>query len=484
MLQRVPSSSDLEARPRDRGTVPPAAQERADGSSLAARVRARQLEILDGDFLSGAANIPAVAITGFVIRSSVSATWLCLWFALMVAAIAVLLVAIRGPAPWRADPAWPKGSLRTRLSVHVLLTTLVGAIWGGACLAFASSLTEGQMMFLTVIVLGCNAACVSALGPYLPAFFGYFVGSLVPLAYAHMLRPNPEAHNLALLVLLFMATISLNVRAFNRNVLATFRLRAENEILAENVSNANAATAAAMRSKWNTLAHLSHELRTPMNAILGFTEMMREQLFGPLGERYLSYTGNIHDSGRHTLDLIDAILEVSLAEAGQLSLSESETALSGLIAECLRMVEPAAAKKHVAVDTRFERSLPRIVVDRAKLRQALLNLLGNALKYTPEGGRVSVTARMVADGLEVAVSDTGVGIAPEHLERCLEPFVRLGNPLTTGAEGAGLGLPLAKRLIEMHGGRLHIASEPGRGTVVTLHLPLRRCVTADLRYAG
>jgi two-component system, cell cycle sensor histidine kinase PleC len=476
-VQHLPLTS---AKPAE----PPAADAAAI-ASVGARVRARQVEILDGDYLSAAANIPGVMLTGYVLRDSIPAAWLYLWVAATALAIAAFILAIRGPLFWRSQAGRRKGSLQRRLAVHVLFTVVVGGIWGAGCVAFSPLLPQGPMMFLTVIVLGCNAACISALGPYLPAFFGYFFASLLPLAWAYLRRDEPDAAGLALLVILYMITITMNVRAYNRHVLAAFRLRAENEALAENVASANAATAAATQSKWDTLAHLSHELRTPMNAILGFSEMMREQLFGPLGERYLTYSGNIHDSGKHTLDLIDTLLEVSRAEAGQLSLAESEIAAPVLIGECLRMVEPAAAARRLTLDHRSGPAIPKIVIDRAKLRQALLNLLTNAIKYTQEGGRITVAVQIArGGGLDIAVADTGVGIAAEDLGRCLEPFVRLGNPLTAGVEGAGLGLPLAKRLVELHGGSLRIASEPGRGTTVTIHLPPGRCVGAQLRSVG
>jgi two-component system cell cycle sensor histidine kinase PleC len=453
--------------------------------SILARVRARQAEILDTGHLGAAANIPAVMLTSYVICGSVPAPWLLLWIAITIVVVAGLVGMARGFTPWHGPrEGWRRSPLGRRLAVTVLFATAIGALWGGASLAFSPLLPQGQMMFLTVIVLGCNAACVSALGPYLPAFFGYFGASLGPLAATYALRPEREAAGLALLVVLYMLTLAANVRAHNRHVLAAFRLRAENEVLAENVARANAATTAAMRSKWDTLAHLSHELRTPMNAILGFSEVMREQLFGPLGERYLTYSGNIHDSGRHTLDLIDAILEVSRAEAGQLSLSDSEVAPRALIAECLRIVEIAAASKHLTLERRFAEPMPLIVVDAQKLRQALLNLLTNALNYTPAGGSVSVAVQMARGGLDIAVTDSGVGIAPDDIERCLEPFVRLANPLTAGVEGAGLGLPLAKRLVELHGGSLRLASAPGSGTTATIHLPPERCLLPPLRSAG
>ncbi|MEI9982706.1 MAG: HAMP domain-containing sensor histidine kinase [Aliidongia sp.] len=215
-----------------------------------------------------------------------------------------------------------------------------------------------------------------------------------------------------------------------------------------------------------------------MNAIIGFSALMREQLFGPLGERYLGYCGHIGDSGLHAVELIDAILDVSQAESGHISLIESEMPPSALVEECLRMVEIAAAAKRVTLDSRSGQSMPHVAGDRAKLRQALLNLLTNAIKYTPDGGRVTVDTLMAEDGLDIVVTDTGVGIAAGDLERCLEPFVRLRNPLTAGVDGVGLGLPLAKHMVELHGGRLQIASELGAGTVVTMHVPVERCLAA------
>jgi signal transduction histidine kinase len=326
--------------------------------------------------------------------------------------------------------------------------------------------------------LGCNAACISGLGAYLPAFFGFYFSSLIPLAYVIFERQEPGGNYLTVLALLYLLTLTFNVRGYNRNVIAAFKLQAENEILAADLIRADAEKAALTRSKWDMLAHLSHELRTPMNAIIGFSGLMREQLFGPIGERYLSYCGHIDKSGRHAVGLIDAILDVSQAAAGRAALIETEIPPSALIEECLRMVENSAAAKRVTLDTRLGQSLPRVAGDRDKLRQALLNLLTNAIKYTPEGGSVCVKTLIDGDGLDIAVIDTGVGIAANDLQRCLEPFVRLGNPLTAGVEGVGLGLPLAKHMVELHGGSLHISSEPGRGTVVTLHVPVERCLAA------
>ena len=278
---------------------------------------------------------------------------------------------------------------------------------------------------------------------------------------------------------LYVAVVGSNARDYNRQVLSAFRLRAENEALAENVARANVATAEAKRSKWNTLAHLSHELRTPMNAIMGFSQMMRDQIFGALAERYRDYSAHIHDSGHDMLDLIDTILDVSRAEAGQLTIEDGEIAPIDLIEECLQKVEQAASAKRLTLERHFVPSSPDLMADRTKLRQALLNLLNNAIAYTREGGRVAVRLFCDADGLEIAVSDTGVGIGPEDIEKCQEPFVRGSNPLIAGTEGAGLGLPLARRLVEAHGGTFKLASELGHGTTATIHLP-----ASAMRVAG
>jgi signal transduction histidine kinase len=451
-----------------------------DGASafIAARMWSRQVEILDGGVLSGAANVPAAIIAAFIMRSAVPAPWLYLWVGIVVATIGGLVGAMRGLLPWRTNSGRPEADLQRQLAIHICFATALGAIWGAVCLTLGPRLAQDQMMFLTVIILGCNAGCVTPLGPCLPAFFGYCIASLVPLSLINFLRPEPEAGYLTLLIVLFAAALVISARSLNRHVLAAFRLRAENEILAENVVRANAATVTEARKKWDTLAHLSHELRTPMTAVIGFSELMREQLFGPLGERYLGYSGHIHESGRRALDLIDAILEVSRAEAGQLLLTETEIAPSALVGECLHMVEIAATVKHLTLASHFGQPMPLVAGDQPKLRQALLNLLTNAIKYTPDGGQVSVATEMVDGGLDIAVADTGVGIAAGDLERCLEPFVRLGNPHTAGVEGVGLGLPLAKHLVEVHGGSLRIASELGRGTIVTIHVPPERCLAA------
>ena len=449
-----------------------------DSERIGTRVHTLQFEAVNGASMSAVANLPAMMVFAILIRRTIPIVELALWIGAAAAILAVLVAYSNGtlPARWllRTD------SPANRLVILGYLAFAIGSLWGAAALDFGPHLSESEMMVFTVMVLACNAACISGIGPYLPAFFGYCIGSTAPLAIALLWRPEIDAHYMAILVPLYVAVVGANARDYNRQVLSAFRLRAENEVLAENLARANVATAEAKRSKWTTLAHLSHELRTPMNAIMGFAQMMSEQIFGALAERYRDYSDHIHDSGHHMLELIDTILEVSRAEAGQLTIEDSEFSPVDLIEECLQKLHQPANAKRLTVERHFAPAPPHLIADHTKLRQALLNLLNNAIAYTREGGGIALRLFSDADGLEIAISDSGVGIAPTDIEKCQEPFVRVSNPLIAGAEGAGLGLPLARRLVEAHGGTFKLISELGHGTTATIRLPATRCVWRDI----
>jgi len=235
----------------------------------------------------------------------------------------------------------------------------------------------------------------------------------------------------------------------------------------------------ANRAKSEFLAVMSHELRTPLNAIIGFSDILHRELFGRLGsERYRGYAGDINQSGRHLLELINDILDISKAEAGKLELQDDLVALEEVVARATAMVVPRAEEAGVRLAATLPEAPVRLRGDRRRLLQMLLNLLSNAVKFTPAGGRVTVSARVGEAGLELLVDDSGIGIAAQDLQRVQEPFIQLGSALTRQREGTGLGLPLAKRLAELHGGRLEIESEPGRGTRVRVLLPADRLVEA------
>ena len=236
----------------------------------------------------------------------------------------------------------------------------------------------------------------------------------------------------------------------------------------------------ANRAKSDFLAIMGHELRTPLNAVLGYADLMRMQAFGPIGSpRYAEYLDIIHASGGHLLELINDILDVSAIEAGKVALREETLDAQQLCRDALRLVAPRADKGKVRVENRCPGGLPQFTADERRMKQILLNLLANAVKFTDAGGSATVAARLGSDrAMTFIVSDTGVGMSEAEAARALEPFGQADTGLSRKYEGSGLGLPLTKGLVELHGGTLTIDSAPGRGTVVTVCLPPERTRTA------
>jgi signal transduction histidine kinase len=224
--------------------------------------------------------------------------------------------------------------------------------------------------------------------------------------------------------------------------------------------------------KTQFLANLSHELRTPMNAILGFAEMLKLELFGPLGsERYLQYAKDIYDSGQHLLQLINDVLDMSRIEAGRKELVREAINLRALGDESLRLVYEQAEKQGVVLVNTVPETLDAVQADRRALKQCLVNLLSNAIKFTPAGGSVTLSADRLDMWTAIRVRDTGVGIPADELPKLANPFVRANGALGNGIEGTGLGLAITRALVEMHGGNLRIDSIEGTGTTVSLLFP-------------
>jgi signal transduction histidine kinase len=232
---------------------------------------------------------------------------------------------------------------------------------------------------------------------------------------------------------------------------------------------------AANRAKTEFLANMGHELRTPLNAIIGFSEIMRNGAFGPLTAKYVEYAAAIVESGTHLLAVINGILDMARAEANRLVLIEEEVEIARAVAFSIGTIEEMARRAEIDCHSEVPDDLPRFLGDAVKLRQVLINLLSNAVKFTPPGGEVTISVeRSPDDGLAFHVADTGIGIAPDKLSVALAPFGQIESGLDRKYEGTGLGLPLAKRLVELHGGVMELTSEPGKGTVVTAHFPKER----------
>jgi len=233
---------------------------------------------------------------------------------------------------------------------------------------------------------------------------------------------------------------------------------------------------AGMKAKTQFLATMSHELRTPLNAIIGFSEIMKEQMFEPLSGRYRDYAGSIFDSGSHLLSLINDILDVTELDEGRLELNEEPIDLAKILSACVKTIELQAIGAKVTLHIEAVPSLPQLHADERRLRQILLNLLSNAVKFTPEGGRVHVVLDKQDGGIVFTVRDTGVGIAAKDIPTAFARFGQIDSRLSRKYEGSGLGLPLTKNLVELHGGTLELMSNVGVGTTVTVRFGAERIV--------
>jgi signal transduction histidine kinase len=233
----------------------------------------------------------------------------------------------------------------------------------------------------------------------------------------------------------------------------------------------------ASRTKTEFLANISHELRTPLNAIIGFAEILSGQIFGKLGdERYVHYAADIRDSGQHLLTLINDVLDVSKIEFGKLELNEEPVDVAAVLESCMRLMRDRAEEAGLELRAELPKEVPFVQADARRLKQILLNLMSNAVKFTPAGGRVVVRLSLESDGVSLAVADTGIGIARGDLEKALRPFGQIDSRMARKYQGTGLGLPLTKSMIELLGGRLTLDSEVGRGTTATIWLPRERII--------
>ena len=260
------------------------------------------------------------------------------------------------------------------------------------------------------------------------------------------------------------------------NLLQTFAtqsvLAIQNARLFREIEDKSKQIEAANRHKSEFLANMSHELRTPLNAIIGFSEVLGERLFGELNEKQAEYTDDILSSGRHLLSLINEILDLSKVEAGRMELELATFDLPLAIDNARTFVRERATKHGINLDVTVDERLGDFVGDERKIKQVLLNLLSNAVKFTPEGGRIGINARQADGSVEISVSDTGIGIAPEDQPKIFEEFRQVGSDYAHKVEGTGLGLTLAKKFVELHGGKIWVESEVGKGSRFTFTLPI------------
>jgi PAS domain S-box-containing protein len=303
----------------------------------------------------------------------------------------------------------------------------------------------------------CDRPAVSFVGDIVTSVTGLPIGVVFGLDD----KPDREPHKRRDIAGLIAARVSLELQ----------RREAE-----EQLRRAKEAAEIASRAKSEFLANMSHELRTPLNAVIGFSQMIGEEILGPIGRaEYKEYARDIHASSLHLLQIINDILDVSKIEAGMVTLHDTDIDFAGVAGACCRLVRTKAEAGEITLTLDIPGDLPTIRADERMLKQVMLNLLSNALKFTPKGGSILLQARPhEAGGLSFVVKDTGIGIAREDFDKIFRPFGQVDSSLTRKFEGTGLGLPLTKGLVELHGGTIALDSEVGRGTCVTVTLPRRR----------
>jgi two-component system, cell cycle sensor histidine kinase PleC len=338
---------------------------------------------------------------------------------------------------------------------YVLIVALL--IYGGASSILASNIRRA--IFSSLIPTLAGIVAIAAISSD--------IGSLMLAALAGG-------------AILFHLVLALRT---HETALQTLGFRAEKDTLFGALEEANAKHDEARRraeeanlAKSRFLATMSHELRTPLNAILGFSEVMKSELFGPHSvEQYRDYSIDIHSSGQHLLNIINEILDLSRIEAGRYELQEEAIDLASMADDCRHMLEMRAHAKSITLKTALETGLPKLWADERAVRQIIINLLANGIKFTPQGGEVTIKAGWTQTGGQyVAIKDTGPGIPEEELPTVLESFGRGSMAIKTAEQGSGLGLPIVKGLVELHGGQFHLRSRLREGTEVIVIFPAAR----------
>ena len=340
------------------------------------------------------------------------------------------------------------------------------------------------MLFVMLLVVAVSSMLASSLPV---AVYAATVPVSAAVALDFAFRGDLHNYILAILALTGQGYFALLAHRLYSTTLATLEARAEKDALIGELETAKAISDEARRraeaaniAKSRFLAQMSHELRTPLNAILGFSEVMKTEIFGPHNvPAYKDYAGDIHNSGVHLLGLINEILDLSRIEAGRYELNEEAVSLVHVVGECSHLLQMRARSRSIVIHDVFETEMPRLWADERAVRQICLNLLGNAIKFTPQGGEIWLKVGWTASGGQyISVKDTGPGIPEEEIPIVLASFGQGSNSIKSAEQGAGLGLPIAKSLIDLHAGTFTLKSKLRIGTEVVVTFPPERVMSA------
>ena len=433
--------------------------------------------------LSGSLGVILLATAiGLISTYWASVAWAGLWMAMVLTIQLASMVKCR---EFLAQPASEKTIKRARLT-FIVLDLLFGLAWTINLVHPADNKSSSDIINVFVMLL--VVAVSSMLGSSLPiAVFATTAPLTIAVALSYLLTGNVHGYVLAGLALTALCYFGLLANRLYTSNLAALEARAEKDALIGELEQAKAKSDEARRhaeaaniAKSRFLAQMSHELRTPLNAILGFSEVMKNELFGAHAVRaYKDYSNDIHSSGVHLLGLINEILDLSRIEAGRYELNEESVALVQVAEECRHLLKLRASNRGIVIHDLFEPDMPRLWADERAVRQICLNLLSNAIKFTPQAGEVWLKVGWTAAGGQyLSVRDNGPGIPENEIPIVLDTFGQGSNAIKSAEQGAGLGLPIVKSLIELHGGTFSLKSKLREGTEVIVTFPPERVMTA------
>ena len=400
-------------------------------------------------------------------------------------ALAIHAIVIAGCRKFLGEPPGSVSIIAWRLR-FIALDLCLGVTWMLDILHIVHN--DGVAGTLVLFVMLLVVAVSSMLASSLPiAMAAATIPVTLAVALDFVVKGGMQNYILAAMALSAQGYFTMLANRLYSTTLATLEARAEKDALIGELEQAKAKSDEARRhaeaanmAKSRFLAQMSHELRTPLNAILGFSEVMKSEIFGPhTVPAYKEYAGDIHNSGVHLLNLINEILDLSRIEAGRYELNDEPVSLTQVIEDCHHLLKLRAKNRGLTIREVFEPDLPRLWADERAVRQICLNLLSNAIKFTPQGGEVWLKAGWTASGGQyMLVKDTGPGIPEDEIPIVLASFGQGSNAIKSAEQGTGLGLPIAKSLVDLHGGTFSLKSKLREGTEVLVTFPPERVMTA------
>ncbi|MBM3547304.1 MAG: HAMP domain-containing histidine kinase [Alphaproteobacteria bacterium] len=446
-----------------------------DGSAgLAARVHAERVRLFykqQRTTIAASTTIACFLVTILWSESGLSATligWLVTMIAIQIGRFVLQLVFMRVSPGVDGAVRWGR--------IAVLTTGLAGICWGASVLLFFEPTSPMNLVAMTMTATGVASGGLAVLSALPAAYLAYLVSHISPVVVLLAVTGEFVYLVFAACFVFFLVVLVASVRAMGALLEESLHLRFGRMEMIEHLDQARINAEVAGRAKAEFLGMMTHELKTPLNAIIGYAALIGSLPGASQQGKLEGYTSEIHGGARRLLALINDILDLSKADSGKLDLQEGMFSTGAAIERCWQLIQPHAEEARVELTMDLPESLPALRGDERLIRQAVLNLVSNAIKFTPAGGSVRIGAQHTEEGLVIEVVDTGIGIAPEDLPRAMEPFEQISRGYARERSGSGIGLPLAKRIAELHRGRLEITSRTGVGTTARLILPPERVI--------